>query len=99
MCLFFSSMQNIMLAQSIKAYLKVSVNSGLTNLAQGVKVCEGPKNILGRRRRETSGGMPPGKFWNLESLKCHFLHFSYGANLSLLYSLSLRAPIGGRGPT
>jgi hypothetical protein len=39
----------------------------------------GPKARAERRRCEVflegSGGMPPGKFLNLESLKCHFLDF------------------------
>jgi hypothetical protein len=39
----------------------------------------GPKARAERRRCEVflggSGRMPPGKFLNLESLKCHFLDF------------------------
>ena len=39
----------------------------------------GPKAGTERRRCEVclggSGGMPPGNFLNLESLKCHFLDF------------------------
>ena len=39
----------------------------------------GPKARAERRRCEVclggSGGMPPGKCLNLESLKCHFLDF------------------------
>ena len=39
----------------------------------------GPKAQAERRRCEVSlggsGGMPPGKFLNLKSLKCHLLDF------------------------